>query len=173
MSLSGEPLPRLLQIALAMQEGVLRYEQRNIDDDHLGCGYGKEVGERDLSLLLEGIPTLRPLEDQVAYLARTITCMQIFNNANKRFATAFSAFWFRQSGSRITADPREWEYFMLAVLQRCPQIPLSAASLQEKGCGIRVRDFVAPSPNHKDYLVRRSVVKAEDEAKREGRSEAV
>jgi len=173
MSLSGEPLQRLLQIALAMQEGVLRYEQRNIDDDDIGFVYGKEVGERDLRLLLEGIPTLRPLEDQVAYLARTITCMQIFNNANKRFATAFSAFWFRHSGSRITADPREWEYFMLAVLQRCPQIPLSAASLQEKGCGIRVRDFVAPSPNHKDYLVRRSVVKAEDEAKREGRSEAV
>ena len=156
-----------------MQEEVLRYDQRDIDDDDIGFVYGKEVGERDLRLLLEGIPTLRPLEDQVAYLARTITCMQIFNNANKRFATAFSAFWLRQSGFRIRADPREWEYFMLGILQRCPQIPLSAASLQEKGCGIRVRDFVAPIPNHKDYLVRRSVVKVADEAKREGRPEAV
>jgi len=132
MSLSRETLQRLLQIALAMQEEVLRYEQRDIDDDDIGFVYGKEVGERDLSLILESIPTESPLEDQIAYLARTITCMQIFNNANKRFATAFSAFWLRQSGFRIRADPREWEYFMLGILQRCPQIPLSAARLQEK-----------------------------------------
>jgi len=115
-----------------MQEEVLRYEQRDIDDDDIGFVYGKEVGERDLSLILESIPTESPLEDQIAYLARTITCMQIFNDANKRFATAFSAFWLRQSSFRIRADPREWEYFMLGILQRCPQIPLSSASLQER-----------------------------------------
>ena len=130
--LGEKELSELLQNALALHEEVLLNGREVVDSDSLGFVHGKEAGEARLRGVLAGIPIEEELPVQLAYLARAITCAQVFNEGNKRFASVFMNFWLRPKGFRIEATGEEIETFMVTVLEGCPGIPLATERLCDR-----------------------------------------
>jgi hypothetical protein len=130
--LGEKELSELLQNALALHEEILLSGRELIDSDSLGFVYGKDAGEAKLKEIIAGTPIEAELSVQLAYLARAITCAQVFNEGNKRFASVFMNFWLRPMGLRIQATGQEMETFMVSVLEGCPSIPLATERLHDR-----------------------------------------
>jgi prophage maintenance system killer protein len=121
----ARPSQRLAEETIELNRRVIEETQDFVDPEDSGVdNFGLDGALRRLAFIFENIPFAEPVENQVAYVLRSVMCAQIFNNGNKRTAVVLGLSLAAYAGHRLASPDEELYEFVLRRFGECPRWPV-------------------------------------------------